>query len=67
MPREKGKPSGIGKSEGTGMPSDFRADSSKKDKKITQKYTEDETQLANDLRVRHPNRNVNKEKPRADR
>jgi len=56
----KGKPSGIGKSEGTGMPSDFRPEDLEKDKNITRKYTDEEKTQTSKARVKHPNRNVDK-------
>jgi len=60
MSRSKGKPSGINKSEGTGMPSDFKPQDQKTDKKLTREYTEDDKKPAGHLRSKSPNRNVNK-------
>ena len=61
MSRNKGKPSGLNKSEGTGIPSDFKPRDLKKDKEITQKYTDDDKKLADQVPSKHRNRNVDKE------
>jgi hypothetical protein len=61
MSKEKGKPSGINKSESvTGTPSTIKKD--EQDNKQNDKYTKDgeEEQLAEGVRIKHPNRNVDK-------
>jgi hypothetical protein len=60
MSRSKGKPSGINKSEGTGMPSDFKPEDLNTDKEVTRKYTDDDKKPAEKVRITHPNRNVDK-------
>jgi hypothetical protein len=61
MSRNKGKPSGLHKSEGTGIPSDFKPRKINKDKTLTNEYTDDDKKLAGQVRTKSPNRNVNKE------
>jgi hypothetical protein len=55
----KGKPSGANKNEGLGLQA---TDPEKMDEylQITERYTEDADELANDVPVRHPNRNTSK-------
>ncbi len=61
MVAHKGKPSGINKPTiGTGVPSDFKPSGAKKDKKLTKKFTKDDTELAENVKLKHRNRNVNK-------
>ena len=62
MSRNKGKPSRLNKSEGTGIPSDFKPQDLKGDKELTQKYTDDDKKLATQVRSKNRNRNVDKEK-----
>jgi len=62
MSRQKGKPSGINKSEsGTGVPSNVKPDGNKSDDKLTRQYTHDDEKINEGVRQRHPNRNVDKE------
>jgi hypothetical protein len=62
MASHKGKSSGINKSApGTGTPSDFKASDVKKDKRLTKKYTKDDNEIADNVKLKHPNRNVDKE------
>jgi hypothetical protein len=62
MSRNKGKPSGINKSEeGTGVPSDLKPRNLNKDKALTKEYADDDKKLADHVRSKHPNRNVDKE------
>ncbi len=59
----KGKPSGINKSEkGTGVPSNINIKPAnlKEDGKLTEKYTDDDKDVAKQVRVKNPNRNVDK-------
>ena len=55
----KGKPSGANKDEGLGLQA---TDPEKMDEylQITERYTEGADELANDVPVRHPNRNTSK-------
>lgn len=55
----KGKPSGIDKEEGLGMQA-TEPDKLDQYLELTEKYTDGEDNLADDVPVRHPNRNVNK-------
>jgi hypothetical protein len=53
-----GKPSGVNDSESrTGIPSQ----PGKSNDSTTEKYTEDDRDIAENVRVRHPNRNTDKE------
>ena len=61
MSRNKGRPSGLNKSEGTGVPSNLKPRNLNKDKALTEEYTDDDRKLAGHVRSKHPNRNVNKE------
>ncbi len=61
MARHKGRPSGNNKPEsGTGVPSNLTPDRMKKDHQVTRRYTEHDERLAEHVRTRHPNRNVDK-------
>ena len=63
MRRNKGKPSGLNKSEeGTGTPSDFKPRDLKSDEKLTQIYTDDDKKVADQVRSKSRNRNVDKGK-----
>lgn len=60
MSTHKGKPSGGNKPEsGTGIPTDHL----KNDELLTGKYTNDDEKIAEQVRVKHPNRNVDKVHP----
>lgn len=58
MRLDKGQPSGANKSEGTGTPSKIR-----NDKKLTEKYTEEDKKIADGIRTNDTNRNTQKEDP----
>lgn len=60
MARSKGKPSGKGKAEGTGIPNNIQPGNMKNDEELTRKYTDNDEQLAERIPAKHPNRNVNK-------
>jgi hypothetical protein len=62
MTLHKGKPSGINKpgNKATGVPSDFKPAHLKRDKKVRKKYITDEEKIAEGVKTKHPNRNVNK-------
>lgn len=63
MALHKGKPSGVDKSkdESSGMLSDFRPSQEEKHEKTSGKYMEDDEKIAGNVRVKHPNRNVDKD------
>ena len=57
-----GKPSGANKREGrTGTPSDITPEKMDQDQNISEKYTTDENEIADNVRTGHPNRNTDKE------
>lgn len=63
MSKHKGKPSGLNKpEEGTGTPSNIKPANLKKDEKLTREYTDDDKKLAQQVRTKNPNRNVDKDK-----
>ena len=57
MSSNKAKPSGLNKSEGTGIPSNIKPAGLKKDEKLTRDFTDDDKKSA---RIQKPNRNVDK-------
>lgn len=62
MPKDhRGQPSGSNKSEGTGVPSNTDNEDLRQDDEITEKYTEDDSSVAENIRQNHPNRNVSKD------
>jgi hypothetical protein len=63
MAREKGKPSGINKSGETGITARVSPDEQQANEQVSEKYTKDVSQLTDDIRELHPNRNTDKEKP----
>ncbi len=56
----KGKPSGINKSEGTGIPHKLKDKNLEKDKKLTENYTDGDTSISDNVQTNNPNRNVDK-------
>ncbi len=60
MTTHKGKPSGKSKPMGTGIPAKVKATGMEQDKKITDQFTKEDVKLAEHVRQKHPNRNVNK-------
>ena len=56
----KGKPSGANKEEGLGLRKTFDPDDLEQDEKMTERYTKSEDELADDVRLMHPNRNTSK-------
>jgi cytochrome c556 len=58
--RDKGQPSGTNKKEGLGVPNKIPADQ-KELNEDTEKYTDDADDLNDNIRVLHPNRNVDKD------
>ena len=59
--RDKGKPSGSNKQEGLGLRPDMPAENEKQDREMTEKYTAGEDEAAENLPLRHPNRNTDKD------
>ncbi len=60
MAEEKGKPSGINKSEGTGTPQKMENKNLTKDKALTEKFTDNDTSVSENVQTNNPNRNVDK-------
>ncbi len=59
---ETGKPSGATKSnDGTGVPGGKFVEDAQRDEELTQKYTEDDERVADDIRRNNPNRNTGKD------
>jgi hypothetical protein len=56
----KGKPSGANKDEGLGLRPTFNPDDLERDGEITDRYTKGPDTLADDVRIRHRNRNTSK-------
>ena len=63
MRLDKGNPSGITKTAGTGVPSKIDPEKLEKDEEITEKYTDDDQKIADSVRLKHPNRNTDKLPP----
>jgi hypothetical protein len=57
---QKGKPSGINKSEGTGIPQKLEDKNLKRDKELTENFTDKDTEISDNVRHNNPNRNVDK-------
>ena len=57
----RGKPSGAGKEEGLGLRPDMPQEKFKEDDKATKKYTKDEDELQENVKLKHPNRNTDKD------
>jgi hypothetical protein len=58
----RGHPSGINKSDkGTGVPAGKFVDDLKKDEELTDKYTDGEDEVTNNVRQNNPNRNTDKD------
>ncbi len=57
---KKGMPSGLNKSEGTGVPQNMEDKDLEKDKELTRKYTDDDQQVSDNVQRNNPNRNVDK-------
>ena len=61
MARHNGKPSGANKSEDdTGLRPGLPLEDVQQDQEMTEKYTQDGETIAQNVHVRHPNRNTNK-------
>lgn len=61
MSRNKGKPAGANKPEGTGTPTGFKSKDLKKDDDLTDEFTDDDKKIADHIRSKHPNRNADKD------
>lgn len=59
----RGKPSGINKQEGLGLRPDMPLEKINSDIKMTNKYIAKEDKLADNVKLRHHNRNTDKVKP----
>lgn len=57
---QRGKPSGTNKEEGTGVPNKLPEDQNVNDRD-TEKYTDDRDNVNDNIRILHPNRNVDKD------
>lgn len=58
--RDKGKPSGVNKQEGLGLKPDMPPEKLEQDEQMTEKYTSGDDEPAENLPLRHPNRNTDK-------
>jgi hypothetical protein len=59
----RGHPSGVNKSEsGTGIPTRMEPENRPNDVDKTEKYTNDDQSVADNVRTGHPNRNTDKNK-----
>jgi hypothetical protein len=57
-----GHPSGVNKNEeGTGTPTRIFVDDPAKDHELTERYANDEREIADDIRQNNPNRNTDKD------
>ena len=57
----RGHPSGVNKSEGSGVPGGKFVEDLKRDEEITDQYTDSQDNIAENIRVNHPNRNTDKD------
>jgi hypothetical protein len=58
----RGKPSGINKGiDPTGIPNKITPETLPENLEISEKYTEDENDIAENVHLRHPNRNTDKD------
>jgi hypothetical protein len=58
----KGKPSGVNKSgSNTGIPTRMEPDNMQNDAEKTERYTEGDEDIKDNVRVNHPNRNTDKD------
>jgi hypothetical protein len=57
----RGQPSGTNKKEGLGLRPDMPPEKLEQDEEMTNKYTTGEDELAEHVRMRHPNRNTDKD------
>jgi hypothetical protein len=57
---DKGQPSGSNKNEGLGLRPDMPEEKLEQDNEMTEKYTSGEDEPAENLPLKHPNRNTDK-------
>lgn len=57
---QKGMPSGLNKSKGTGVPQKMDDKDLERDKELTKNYTDKDTQVSDNVLRNNPNRNVDK-------
>ncbi|RYY88856.1 MAG: hypothetical protein EOO15_07875 [Chitinophagaceae bacterium] len=59
----RGHPSGVNKTEsGTGTPTRMEPENRPNDERMTEQYTQDDQEVADNVRQGHPNRNTDKTK-----
>lgn len=58
---DKGQPSGNTPAQGTGVPQQINDENMPQDERMTDEYTNDDEEISEGVRVRHPNRNVDKD------
>jgi hypothetical protein len=62
MRLDKGSPAGANKNNsGTGIPTDKFVNKPHQDQELTDKYTDDDQEIAGNIRTNNPNRNPDKE------
>ena len=62
MAQDNGSPGGANKNDqGTGIPADKYTEDMQRDQELSDKYTKDEDEVADQVRQNNPNRNVDKE------
>lgn len=57
---DKGRPSGNKPAQGTGIPQVINDESRSQDERLTERYTNNDREIAESVRTANPNRNVNK-------
>ncbi len=57
---DKGQPSGNTPMKGTGVPQNTSDDKMQRDEALTDQYTNEDQDVADGVRIMHPNRNVDK-------
>ena len=57
----RGQPSGTNKDEALGARSEVKPEQLQQDEQLTDKYTKSENEIADNVPVRHPNRNTDKD------
>ena len=61
MPRNTGSPSTTHDQKGTGIPSKLTTDDVERTEEMTEKYTDDDRDIADGVRTNNPNRNTDKD------
>jgi hypothetical protein len=57
----RGQPSGTNRNEGLGSRSELKPEQLEQDEQLTDKYTKSENEIADNVPVRHSNRNTDKD------